>query len=174
MHRVVPPGTIERYFTLHYAPGFARLLAPRTKPPPRGEDLCVARHHNGICVLCLSPQHPIVTQRKAVQAVDYRVEMRQVTGKRKKGGIVVEEKTRLCTITCDAGERYAVQCAIKGTLLEYNDSLANNASLVNESPLTEGYLGIVLPWPSQIKTAVDALMSSTDYEKLGDTSEDWR
>ncbi|PXF45247.1 Protein Simiate [Gracilariopsis chorda] len=166
MHRIVPPSTIERYFTLHYAPGLARQLSPRTKPPDRGEDLCIARHHNGICVLCLSPLHPIVTQRRAIQAVDYRVEMRQVKGKRKKGGIVVEEKTRLCTIICEAGERYAVQCGIKGTLLEYNDMLAKDTSLINQRPLTEGYLGVVLPWPSQIKTAVDALMSKTDYDNI--------
>ncbi|KAI0563892.1 Glycine cleavage H-protein [Gracilaria domingensis] len=171
MHRVVPPGTVERYFTLHYAPGFARLLAPRTKPPSRGEDVCVTRHHNGICVPCLSPLHPIVTQRKAVQAVDYRVEMRQVKGKWKEGGIVVEEKTRLCTITCAAAERYAVQCAIKGTLLEYNDALARDTSLINKTPLTEGYLRIVLPWSSQIKTPVDELMSPEEYENVDDSSE---
>lgn len=165
INRLVPPSTIERYFSLHYAPGLARQLAPRTtKPLNYGEDVCIARHHNGICVLCLSPKHPIVVQKKMIDAVDYRVEMRQVKGKRKKGGIVVEQKTRLCIITCNGDEKYSVLCGIKGSLLEYNDGLQTDRSLINDSPLTDGYLAVIMPWLSQIKTAVDDLMPASEYE----------
>lgn len=91
---------------------------------------------------------------------------RAVKGKRKKGGIVVENVTRLCFITCESGEKYGVQCAVKGTLIEYNDYLENSPQLASQKPLTDGYLAIVLPFLSQIKTAVDSLTTEGDYEKL--------
>lgn len=171
MNRLIPPTTIERYFSLHYAPTLARLLTPQVKSQPF-EDVCIARHHNGICLVCISPRHPIIREKKQVTDVDYRVEMRQVKGKRKKGGIVVEERTRLCTLTCASGEVYGVQCAVKGTLMEYNNALKTDSTLVAHKPLTDGYLAVVLPWPSKIKTAVDALVTAEEYERQEGAGDD--
>lgn len=162
MNRITPASTVERYFTLHFAPNVARRAA--AKLPSESEDVCIARHHNGLCLVCLSPIHPIVASHKEIASVDYRVEMKQVVGKRKKGGIAVEERTRLCTITCSSGEQYAVQCAVKGTLIEYNEALGINPSLISSKPLTAGYLAAVLPWASKMKTAVDHLIPADKYE----------
>lgn len=171
MNKLIPPTTIERYFSLHYGRLFARQIAASgtevlsSERNAVGEDTCIARHHNGICVVCISPRHPIVRLGKRVSEVDYRVEMRQVKGKRKKGGIVVEEKTKLCFLRCESGEVYSVQCSVKGTLAEYNTALEGKPNLVAEKPLTNGYLAVVLPWPSKVKTAVDNLISAEEYEK---------
>lgn len=173
MRKLVPPTTIERYFSLHYGINLARQIANATgaarsssESNAFGEDTCIARHHNGICVVCVSPQHPIVRLGKKVSQVDYRVEMREVKGKRKRGGIVVEERTKLCTLTCDTGDVYSVQCAVKGTILEYNIALQENPNLVANKPLTNGYLGVVLPWPSKIKTAVNELVRAEEYAEI--------
>lgn len=177
MNKVIPPTTIERYFSLHYGLSLARQIAAagnEVLSPDRsavGEDTCIARHHNGICVVCLSPQHPIVRFGKTVSKVDYRVEIREVKGKRKKGGVVVEDRTRLCSLICESGEVYTVQCAVKGTLAEYNTALQDKPNLVAEKPLTDGYLAVVLPWPSKIKTAVDNLVLAEEYEKSWQTEQ---
>lgn len=173
MNKLAPPTTIERYFSLHYGINLARQVANAKGAVPSsqernafGEDTCVARHHNGVCVVCISPQHPIIRLKKDVSQVDYRVEMREVKGKRKKGGIVVEERTKLCALICDTGEIYSVQCAVKGTILEYNSALEKEPNLLTTKPLTNGYLGVVLPWPSKIKTAVNELMGAEEYAKI--------
>lgn len=179
MIKLTPPTTIDRYFTLHYgltlasrtipASEKAKLMGKLPTPVPRlGEDTCIARHHNGICVVCVSPRHPIITQNKKLASIDYRVPFREVKGKKKKGGIVVEPLTRLCCLKCESGEEYTVKCAIKGTLIEYNDALKSNPGLAVSKPLTEGYLAVVLPFSSHIKTAVDLLKSAHDYEQLWD------
>lgn len=166
-----PPTTIERYFSLHYAVFHAKRTSPvipcvsedaRTKPV--GMDTCVARHHNGICVICVSQQHPIVTESKQVTKVEYRVPFQQVRGKRKRGGIRVEPLTRLCMLTCDSGEVFTVQTGVKGIIVEYNDNLQKSPSLITDKPLTDGYLAIVLPFPSEIRNAVDKLMTESSYK----------
>lgn len=177
MIKLNPPTTIERYFTLHYGLSLASRAKPalekaklKAKPPaPRlGEDTCIARHHNGICVVCISPRHPIITQNKKLATIDYRVPLREVKGKRKKGGILVEPVTRLCSLKCESGEEYTVKCAVKGTLIEYNDAFKSDPALAASKPLTDGYLAIVLPSAFHIKTSVDLLTSAEDYEQLWD------
>lgn len=175
MRKLTPPTTVERYFSLHYALGHAHNIKdPKCeiesdgypRKGQQGADTCIARHHNGVCVVCLSPRHPIIKQNKRVNSVAYRVEMRQVKGKRKRGGIVVEEATKLCTLECDDGDIYNVQCAVKGSILEYNTALEKDPQLIVKKPLSDGYLGVVLPWASKIKSAVDDLLSDDDYNKL--------
>lgn len=171
---LTPPTPLDRYFSLHYALSLARKLpsTPPTAPPippstiPTGEDTCIARHHNGLLLICLSPRHPVVRLQKPLSRIEYRVPMRQVKGKRKRGGIVVEQRTKLCLITCQDGERYSVQCAVKGTVAEYNTVLETSPDLVRHKPLSDGYLAVILPWPSMVKTAVDDLITADDYEKM--------
>lgn len=91
--------------------------------------------------------------------------MRPVKGKRKTGGIVVDEKTRLCVLKCEAGQMYTVKCAVKGTLAEYNDSLKEKPELIGQRPLTDGYLAVVLPWPKRVNETVTHLLNQEDYEE---------
>lgn len=189
LKKLMPPSTIERYFTLHYGLSMARKIGHSTlvlKDSPRGEstngsktekcdveknvmkweDTCIARHHNGICVVCLSPQHPVVQQNLVLRSITYRVPFREVHGKRKRGGLTVERETRLCTLICDSGEEFVVKCAVKGMVVEYNTALETNPSLVVQRPLTDGYLAVVLPPRAIINTAVASLMCNEEYQKL--------
>lgn len=168
---LVPPTPVERYFSLHYAINFAKRTIPETprdsanpESKPTGLDVCVARHHNGLCLLCLSPRHPIVANAMKVTRINYRVPFQEVRGKRKKGGIVVEMRTRLCTLTCESGEVFTVQSGVKGTVVEYNEAAQKDTSLVVGEPLRDGYLAVILPFSSQIRTSVDQLMSANMYE----------
>lgn len=171
MSKLLPPTAVERYFSLHYGINLARQIATagggavaaKEGIESSREDTCIARHHNGVCVVCISPLHPLVRLQKKIDRIDYRVQMKEVKGKRKKGGIAVEHRTKLCSLVCESGEVYSVQCAIKGTLLEYNTALADNPQLVIEDPLMNGYLAVILPWTSKIKTAVDDLVAEKDY-----------
>lgn len=175
MNVLAPSSTVERYFSLHYglslarklsAPGTAKSSGSTTKATITGEDTCIARHHNGVCVICISPRHPIITNKLNVINVEYRREMREVKGKKKKGGLFVENRTRLCSLTCDSGDVYSVQCAVKGTLVEYNDALSKQPELVGMHPLTNGYLATVLPSSWNLHTAVDDLMTAIDYDAM--------
>lgn len=197
MQTLKPPSTVDRYFTLHYGMSLARRVmgdksSVDVKPPVSrvgkgavnsvnkvldksvnlmtGEDTCIARHHNGICMVCLSPRHPIVQQGKTLRSVEYRLPFREVRGKRKRGGNFVESVTRLCTLTCDSGEEYVVKCAVKGALIEYNSTLEDDPSMAMKKPLTNGYLAIVLPTRHLIRTAVDGLKSQKEYDKLWESS----
>lgn len=182
--QLVPPSLIDRYFSLHYAVNAAsRFITdndpkqPQPRPQanphqvqqsgdsnPTGLDVCVARHHNGLCMICISPRHPIITEKDTVTDVEYRVPFREVQGKRKRGGILVEDRTKLCILTCASGNKYKVQCAIRGVIVEYNSVLEKSPSLINAMPLRNGYLAAVLPFQSEIKTAVDKLVTHSNYE----------
>lgn len=137
-------------------------LTPFSSTPPLGYDTCVARHHNGLCLVCLSPQHPALKQK--ITNVTYRVPFLAVSGKRKKGGLKVEKLTKLCTLTTQTGQTYAVQMGVKGIIVEYNDRLNEIPSLVSSAPLREGYLAAILPYSAHMRTAVDNLITHEEYK----------
>lgn len=162
-----PLTTIERYFSLHFSLGFARQSgeATSTEPPRLGEDVCVARHHNGICVLCLSPRHPILTDDMDLDRVEFHAEFRSVSGKRKKGGTFMQEKTKICSLLCKNGRKYLVQCPIRGTLLELNKSLEDDPGLLLRKPTGEGFLAVILPRQVERESAAKNLMEKKEYDQ---------
>ncbi len=146
----MPPRTpLERYFTLHYA---------------HTGDVCVARHHNGVCVVCLAPRHGAVAA--GVRRVEYTRELRAVSGKRKRGGTVVQPDSVLCRVHAADGAEYDVHACVKGTLLEYNQALAADPGLAARLPLSDGYLAVVLPLPRDIDTAVDDLLDEKQLRNV--------
>lgn len=164
---VTPRSTIERYFSLHYARG--RALPADVKKSDdvamSGRfDTCVARHHNGLCVLCLSPKHPLLTGgSRKVASVEFMGVLRAVRGKRKRGGTCVEADSRLCRVTDDDGQTYDVRCSVRGVLVERNEALILQPQLIATAPLTDGYLAVILPHSSERATAVQNLTSAQDY-----------
>lgn len=158
-----PPSTVDRYFSVHHGKGYAYRLQSGVSPGEShegaapGEDTCVLRHHNGICVVCLSPDHPVVRGRIKVVEVKLLVAMRQVSGKRKRGGTFVEQNTRLIAIRGAGNEQYEVRGSVRGVLVEFNDQLSTEPNLVATHPLTRGYLAVLLPPASARAKAVDHL-----------------
>lgn len=124
-------------------------------------DTCVARHHNGLCILCLSPNHPAIGA--GVSSVKYERELKAVSGKRKRGGSFISGESRLCTVVTTDGAEYSVRCSVRGTIVEYNDNLSKAPQLVHENPLTHGYLAVILPPTSELNTAVDKLLDASAY-----------
>jgi hypothetical protein len=167
---LAPAGTVERYFSLHYGIGLAQRVTgetdgllstpPKRDEPDKLENTCVARHHNGICVVCLAPEHPILSRNLEVVRVDFRAGLRPVQGKKKRGGTFLEGNSRLANIACSNGENYAVFASVRGILVETNEELEREPMLVTRYPLTNGYLAVVLPKPSERATATDHLATA--------------
>lgn len=163
----VPRTTLHRYYSLHYAPGAAKRAVDKMNGGPaaadgqvegaKNLDVCVARHHNGLCVICISPEHPVA--KGGVSNVEYVRPLKAVSGKRKRGGSFAVGDTNLCRITGGDGAVYMVKCAIKGTILEYNENLRENPNLVTKDPITDGYLAVILPPVSELLTAVNHLIT---------------
>ena len=55
----------------------------------------------------------------------------EVQGKRKKGGIWVDESTVLCEITCDDNSSYSICSCLRGRLIEVNTRLLEEPGLLN-------------------------------------------
>ncbi|OSX77366.1 hypothetical protein BU14_0151s0008 [Porphyra umbilicalis] len=168
-----PPTTTERLFTKHYArhhasavTDAARTVDAEALPPPGtpsgGADVCICRHSNGICVVTLSELHPLVRSRGRVSDVDFR-DVKVVTGKKKRGGTLVEAGTKLARITTAGGLVYSVRAGVRGTLVEVNPALAASPQLAVEEPAAAGYLAVVMPTLHHVKTAVDHLLGRDAY-----------
>lgn len=145
-----PPSITSRSFSLHYGRGLARQVtasgpAPAL-PPSTGEDTTVVRHLNGICVLCLSPNHPVVRRGLKVKAVKYRENIdRPVSGKRKRGGTSLYPDSKVAMVVCEDGQTFSVLASVKGVLVEINAALSRRPELLLSKPLTDGYLAVILP-----------------------------
>lgn len=166
---IVPPNIIERSYTLHYGEGCARAACERDCPPSLarpGEDVAIARHKNGICILCLSPSHPIVRRRLPVKGVTYKGGLvRPVQGKRKRGGAFLEPRSVVASIACETGDTFVVTACVSGVLVEVNSALETNPGLVAAKPLTNGYLAVVLPSRNDLERATDNLLDFDPFHR---------
>lgn len=155
---LVPSTPVARYFSLHAGVGLAGSSLSGSESEPNS-DVFVARHHNGICVVCLSPKHPAILRGGVVNRVEFRPASRAVVGKKKRGGVFLERDSRLATVTTTSGGTYTVHAAVRGVLVETNARLDKNPALVSSHPLTNGYLAVILPRPTERKTSTDHLMA---------------
>ena len=69
----------------------------------------------------------------------------EVRGKGKKGGQSVDERSVLCFLECQGGERLAVRAGVRGRLVEVNERLSREPGLLREKGDTaEGFVAIVM------------------------------
>ena len=126
-----------------------------------GEEFSIYQHHNGLCILCLGPSHPIRTKSLRVIKVDFDVGSQNraknaVTGKRKKGGIQLHPDTAVCKVYTEPEENpakkqkiseeststtqeeepaeqvWTIRACVRGFLVEPNRSLVDNPKLLEE------------------------------------------
>ncbi|XP_028411071.1 protein Simiate-like [Dendronephthya gigantea] len=134
-------------------------------------DQCVLQHSNKICIVTVAPRHPLLSKGEVIK-VDFQVSKNvnrldnKVSGKGKRGAQILRPHLALCDVTCSTGEKYTLYSCIRGKLVEVNESLVTNPSLLNEKPMTEGYIAVVLPKLHEVDEIVSELVTEADYEVL--------
>ncbi|XP_072037984.1 protein Abitram-like [Amphiura filiformis] len=158
------PSVVERYFT----PGYRTDLKGQ-----KGEDFCILKHSNRVCVVTLAKGHPLLDVGKApVTKVDFQVGENtnrmnnKVTGKGKKGGQWLSEYSVLCRVRCADSTEYTLYSCFKAKLVEVNEKLLERPQLLQEKPSTQGFIAIVLPKLGECESQMENLLSSSEYEDL--------
>lgn len=152
-----PLPAIERNYTQFFITDFLK----------ERHDQYIYKHNNGLCVIGLAPTHVALDRNSSITAVDFNVGKQsradmKVTGKRKNNARVLEPNSALCKVISN-DETYIVRCCVKGALLEVNERLANDPSLLRLKAATEGYVAILMPKPDDWKKAVATFLSSKEY-----------
>ncbi|XP_043473667.1 protein Abitram [Leptopilina heterotoma] len=154
------PSVTDRYFTSFYK-------IDVQKP---GDDVCIRVHSNRICMISLAPSHVILhNNSSSIVNVNFRVSEKldrmknQVSGKGKRGAQPLQENSTICTITLSNGENHVIKCCMTGKLVEVNESLAKDPSLLLEPPHKGGYLAIVLPNIRLIDDLKKKLLTQESY-----------
>lgn len=139
------PCVTERYFK------------PRIIPE---NDQCILVHSNRLCLISIAPTHQIFSKNLEIESVDFETVARKnrlnnkVSGKFKRGGQKLKEKSIICVVkTCD-GQEYIIYSCVCGTLVEVNEKLIEEPNLLRDKPWSDGYIAIILPpFPSTDKGA---------------------
>jgi hypothetical protein len=81
------------------------------------EDVQVAQHRNGLCVISLASSHPVLDTHRRISKVDFNIghdrdrNQLNVSGKKKKGSVQMHPGTGLCRVVCSDGAEYTIRCA---------------------------------------------------------------
>ncbi|KAL0273409.1 UNVERIFIED_CONTAM: hypothetical protein PYX00_006077 [Menopon gallinae] len=161
------PSVTERYYKRYY------YKSGDSACP----DHCVLLHSNRICLITLSPSHPLIKNKKNVSKLDFQVSDKldrlenKVVGKAKKGGQYIQPDSVLCFAECEDGEKYPVFGCISGKLIEINELLIDDCNLMWKKPETEGYIAIILPSKKDFDWKSQNLINSDAYEKIVQSSQ---
>merc|ERR1711899_708794 len=110
----------------------------------------ISVHTNRICLVSLAANHPIVKKQKVIKRLNFQVSQNcdrlknKVTGKGKKGGQGLDEKSILCFIECESGENFTIRSCVKGKLVGINQKVVENPGLILEKSAGEAHLAIIL------------------------------
>uniref|UniRef100_A0A914XEK7 Protein Abitram n=1 Tax=Plectus sambesii TaxID=2011161 RepID=A0A914XEK7_9BILA len=127
------------------------------------EDASFLAHPSGVIVVILSTRHPALA--KTINQVDFNVNKKKhrgvdrsqqtVIGKGKKGGLQLLPVTRLCLIKCADGSEYPLRAGVKGTLIEVNDRLLTEPTLMQTSRENKGFIALIMPKGNETKDMVN-------------------
>ncbi|XP_054440906.1 protein Abitram isoform X1 [Pteronotus mesoamericanus] len=162
------PSLVDRYFTRWY------------KADVKGkhcEDHCILQHSNRICVITLAESHPVLQSGKTIKSISYQIStncsrlQNKVSGKFKRGAQFLTELAPLCKIYCTDGEEYTISSSffnscVRGRLMEVNENILHNPSILQEKPSTEGYIAVVLPKFEESKSITEGLLTQKQYEEV--------
>lgn len=135
-----------------------------------GQDQVVLVHSNRICLVSLAKSHPVIKEQKAIKKLDFHVSencnrlKNKVSGKGKKGGQGLDERSILCFIECETGEKYSIRSCVKGKLVGINQKVVENPKLILEKSPGEAHLAIILTKiPDGITDLKERLMTEEAY-----------
>ncbi|KAG5468368.1 hypothetical protein LSCM1_02348 [Leishmania martiniquensis] len=173
----LPPPTTFDYFTERYYHHFSIRNCKKVK----GNDCRLLQHSNGLCVLCLDPNHDLVRRCAAADAgltvakVEFfkgrsaiTPESIHVVGKRKKNALVCQTDTKLCVIVLSNGLEYTIPACINGFVLELNATLLEQPWMVAVAPTAEGYLAIINPSPKADFSTCENVWTATGGDAAGE------
>ncbi|XP_030407481.1 protein Abitram [Gopherus evgoodei] len=69
-------------------------------------------------------------------------------------------------ISCSDGEEYTIYSCIRGRLMEVNENILEDPTILQEKPSTEGYIAVVLPKFEESKTITQGLLTQKEYEEV--------
>ncbi|XP_050794228.1 protein Abitram isoform X3 [Gopherus flavomarginatus] len=102
------------------------------------EDHCILQHSNRICVITLAEAHPLLQNGKTIKSINYQISancsrlQNKVSGKSKRGAQFLTELAPLCRISCSDGEEYTIYSCIRGRLMEVNENILDNPTILQE------------------------------------------
>jgi len=133
-------------------------------------DVCIQEHKNGLFVLCLSPKHFLCQhyQQYRVEKVQFLInppttptllnvaEAKEENESKDKNSKKVGPKsqpvqpdTNICSIeyhdSNNTTQKMKIKAVVKGKLIEINDRVNSEPTLVQTNPMNFGYLAIVDP-----------------------------
>ncbi|KAK3755313.1 hypothetical protein QZH41_014622, partial [Actinostola sp. cb2023] len=127
-----------------------------------------------LCVITITPEHPIVKSAAGISNINFQVSSKlnrldsKAVGKSKKGAQWVMPDAPLCEVTCLDGQKYILNCCMKGKLIEINEELISKPELLMEKPETEGYIAVVLPKLQEVTPYFNKLLTPQQYQDVLD------
>ncbi|XP_065665235.1 protein Abitram isoform X1 [Hydra vulgaris] len=130
---------------------------------------CILSHSNRICIVTLAGDHKALLE-GPVQSITYNIGNRDYKyndahGKKKKNAFKVTLNTPICKITSANGTEYKIKCGVVGRLMEINDNLLQDISLLDRKRETEGYICILLHKFCSANELCSGLLSHEQYLK---------
>lgn len=155
------PSVTERYFTPHYCVDVQKPM----------DDICIQIHSNRICMLTLAPSHPLVQENCKIDKISFKVtdkvdrSVNKISGKGKHGAQALQQNSNICIVTCADGTIWQIKCCMNGKLIEVNEGLLIDPSLLKKQPHDGGYIAIILPNLTTHEVMKKKLMSEEDYQQ---------
>ena len=167
------PYFIFRYYS-HYVVRDVRGIV--------GNHLRLMLHTNGICILCVDPEHAVCQSgsppianisfnTKRGRNADLVDAVQRVKGKHKRNAVQCNANMLILTITLENQLEYTVPACVDGCVLEINTRIRDCPSLLSSRPLTDGYVAILNPRPSTRFEAFTLVSSSVVREALDGADE---
>ncbi|KAG7389656.1 Mitochondrial inner membrane protease ATP23 [Phytophthora boehmeriae] len=130
------------------------------------EDQYVHMHSNRLCVVGIAASHPAM--QAGIESVEFTQNILEskVTGKKKKGGLFLLPNTALCVVKCKSGREYTLYSCIRGSLIEVNERLQTEPTLLQQKHQTDGYLVIIQPKKVEVAEIQESLLSKDEYKQF--------
>lgn len=170
-HAAFYPSIVERYFTPYFVSAPVVGRASDISSTLNTCELKILFHSNKLCVITLSPNHPVLSSESQITDVNFQVTdkcnrfLNTVSGKRKRGAQWLNPESPICRVTTRDGVVHVIRSGIRGNLIEVNERLRHSPHLLSKFPQTEGYIAIVMVKIDEAKQIIEGLVDKVKHEK---------